>query len=29
VATDGAPGITRFKLGLGGSLAVLPGTWGR
>ena len=29
VATDGAPGIARFKLGMGGSLVILPGTWGR
>ncbi len=29
VATDDAPGIARFKLGMGGSLVILPGTWGR
>jgi hypothetical protein len=29
VDTAGAPGIARFKLGLGGDLVVFPGTWGR
>lgn len=29
IDTEGAPGIARFKLGLGGRVAVLPGTWGR
>lgn len=29
VDTDAAPGIARFKFGLGGTLAILPGTWGR
>lgn len=27
--TRAAPGIARFKLGLGGTVTVLPGTWGR
>ena len=29
VATDDAPGIARFKRGMGGSLVIRPGTWGR
>jgi lipid II:glycine glycyltransferase (peptidoglycan interpeptide bridge formation enzyme) len=29
IDTSAAPGIARFKLGLGGTVIVLPGTWGR
>ena len=27
VATDRSPGIARFKLGMGGEVAILPGTF--